>query len=263
MNNEFISPEGLRTDGRRVNEIRNISFKWDLFSRADGSAYFEQGNTKVIGNESSNYSLKLIIFLYFVLAAVYGPREVTKKSMAEHDKAIVNCEYTMASFSTSEGRKKKFDRRATEISLVIKKTFESVILTHLFPRTQIDIFMEVLQADGGTRCACINAASLALINAGIPMSDFVVSCAAGVISDQTLVDLNYVEDSASGSVDLPIAILPQKKKVVLLQMDSKLSIEKFEEALKMAEYGCQLIYEKLNAQVKKKSLEMASKRGIE
>ncbi len=54
-------------------------------------------------------------------------------------------------------------------------------MTSLFPRSQIDIFVQILQADGGTRCASINAATLALINAGIPMKDFVVSCAAGCI----------------------------------------------------------------------------------
>lgn len=46
-------------------------------------------------------------------------------------------------------KKTKGDRRSTEISLVIRQTFESVILTHLFPRSQIDIFVQVLQADGG------------------------------------------------------------------------------------------------------------------
>lgn len=76
----------------------------------------------------------------------------------------------MASFSTGERKKRmKGDRRSTEISLVIRQTFESVIHTQLFPRSQIDIYIQILQADGGTRCAAINAATLALIDAGIPM----------------------------------------------------------------------------------------------
>uniref|UniRef100_A0A7N1A7J9 Exoribonuclease phosphorolytic domain-containing protein n=1 Tax=Kalanchoe fedtschenkoi TaxID=63787 RepID=A0A7N1A7J9_KALFE len=62
-------------------------------------------------------------------------------------------------------------RRSTEISLVIRQTMEACILTHLMPRSQIGIFVQVLQADGGTRSACINAATLALNDAGIPMSD--------------------------------------------------------------------------------------------
>jgi len=235
--------EGLRVDGRRPNEIRKIQFRLNLFSRADGSAYYEQGNTKV-------------------LAAVYGPRQVSRKKQAKHDRAIINCEYSMATFSTGE-RKKKFkrDRRSTEISLVIRQTFESVIMTHLFPRTQIDIFMQVLQADGGTRCACINAASLALIDAGIPMKDFVVSCAAGMIDGVPLTDLNYVEDSAGGP-DLPIALLPKQNKISLIQMDSKLSLDSFEEVLKAAESGCKQIHQVIDSQIKEHTKSLVTKRGI-
>ncbi|KAL9643228.1 hypothetical protein ABK040_014685 [Willaertia magna] len=206
---EYISPEGLRVDGRRASEIRKIKFKLNLFSRADGSAYFEQGNTRV-------------------LAAVYGPREVKNKSHMKNDRAIINCEYSMATFSTGE-RKRQFkkDRKSTEISVVIRQTFESVILTHLYPRTQIDIFMQVLQADGGTRSACINAATLALIDAGIPMKDMVVSCAAGFIEGTPLADLNYTEEGAGGC-DVPVALLAKQNRISLLQMDSKLSLDQFD-----------------------------------
>lgn len=69
-----------------------------------------------------------------------------------------------------------------EISLLIKQTFEAVVLCELAPRSQIDIFVSVIQADGGTRCAAINAVTLALIDAGIPMREFVCSCAAGYIN---------------------------------------------------------------------------------
>jgi exosome complex component RRP41 len=56
----------------------------------------------------------------------------------------------MAAFSQSERRRvSKQDRRAQEIALFIRQTFESVILCHLFPRSEIAIFIEVLQADGG------------------------------------------------------------------------------------------------------------------
>lgn len=88
----------------------------------------------------------------------------------------------MATFSTGERKKtRKGDRRSTEISLIIKQTLESIIMVQLFPRSQIDIYVQILQADGGTRCAAINAACLAIINAGIPIRDFVVACAAGYI----------------------------------------------------------------------------------
>lgn len=63
-----------------------------LFDHADGSSYYEQGNSKIF-------------------CAVYGPREVSLKSTARHDKSVINCEYSMATFSTGERKKKgKGDR---------------------------------------------------------------------------------------------------------------------------------------------------------
>ncbi|CAH8319425.1 unnamed protein product [Eruca vesicaria subsp. sativa] len=84
-------------------------------------------------------------------------------------------------------------------SLVIRQTIEASILTQLLPHSQIDIFLQVLQDDGGTRSACINAATLALSDAGITNAT-------------PRLDLNYVEDSAGGAEMLP-------------SMDAKLPME--------------------------------------
>jgi 3' exoribonuclease family, domain 1 len=82
---EHISPEGLRADGRRANELRRVQCRVGLFGRADGSAYFALGNTKV-------------------LAAVYGPRPLSQSRVRDgkHDRALIRCEYSMAAFSTGE-----------------------------------------------------------------------------------------------------------------------------------------------------------------
>lgn len=80
----------------------------------------------------------------------------------------------------------------------------------------------------GTRCCAINAATLALVNAGIPMRDLVCACAAGCIDGTPLLDLNYVEDSAGGP-DLPLALLPKSDRITLLQMDSKLPQDLFKQ----------------------------------
>ncbi|XP_035540720.1 exosome complex component RRP41 homolog [Juglans regia] len=124
----------------------------------------------------------------------------------------------MANFSTGDRmRKPKGDRRSTEISLVIRQTMEACIMTHLMPRSQIDIFVQVLQVDGGTRSAYINAATLALADAGIPLRDLVTSCSAGYLNSTPLLDLNYVEDSAGGP-DVTVGFLPKLDKVTLLQV---------------------------------------------
>ncbi|KAH7578015.1 hypothetical protein JRO89_XS01G0328800 [Xanthoceras sorbifolium] len=260
---EYVSPEGLRLDGRRPTEMRQLRAEIGAVSKADGSAVFEMGNTKVI-------------------AAVYGPREVQNRSQQINDQALVRCEYSMANFSTGDRvRKPKGDRRSIEISLVIRQTMEACIMTHLMPRSQIDIFVQVLQADGvssyscvslscslplidhphfmnypknnqscggmegadyvnRTRSACINAATLALADAGIPMHDLATSCSAGYLNSTPLLDLNYIEDSAGGA-DVTVGILPTLDKVTLLQMDAKLPTNIFEDVMQLATEGCKAI----------------------
>jgi exosome complex component RRP41 len=105
----------------------------------------------------------------------------------------------------------------------------------------IDIFLEVLQADGGTRCAGITAAALALADSGIPMRDLVVACAAGKADDTIVLDLNDTEDKV-GTADVPVALMPNLNAITLLQMDGKLSTEEFESAVNLALEGCKQIY---------------------
>ena len=102
----------------------------------------------------------------------------------------------MASFSTGERRKRRqSDRRSTEIAYVIKQSLESLILRDLLPRTQIDVFLQVLQADGGAKCAAINAASLALVDAGIPIKDIQSSCAAGFLDGVALLGMQPLSNA--------------------------------------------------------------------
>merc|ERR1712137_420300 len=238
---ELISEEGLRIDGRRAEELRNIKCKLSVAPDADGSAFYQQGHTEVI-------------------ATVYGPME-SKRRNAAHDRAIINCEYLMAPFSTAERKNtRKGDRRSTEIALLIKQTFEAIVLCELAPRSQIDIFVSVIQADGGTRCAAINAVTLALIDAGIPMREFVCSCAAGFVNGTAILDLNYVEDSSGA--DLPIALLPQSGKITMLQMDSKLRLDEFEQVMHLAVEGCKKLHVLLLESVKQRTEALIESRGV-
>lgn len=144
--------------------------------------------------------------------------------------------------------------------MIIKQTFEETILTHLFPNTRIDIFVQVIQADGGTRCASINAVTLALIDAGIPMYDFAVACASGWFDDTPLLDLNHYELS-SGSPDFPLAIFPKSDKIIVAQMHSKLPMQHFEMLLQTAVEGCHKIYEILVTYVRDRALNLLDSRG--
>lgn len=215
--------DGKRLDGRKPEEMREVKIKAGVLKRADGSAYVEWGGNKVV-------------------AACYGPREVHPRHLARSDKAILRCTYNMAPFSVSDRKRPGPDRRSVEISKVTRLALEPVIFTNLYPRTTIDVFIEVLQANAGTRCTGITAASVALADAGIPMRDLVPACAAGKVGGEVVLDLFDVEDNY-GEADLPVAIIPKNNEITLLQMDGNFTKEEFEKALKLAIKGCMQIYE--------------------
>jgi exosome complex component RRP41 len=173
---------------------------------------------------------------------VYGPREAHPKHIALADRAVVRCRYHMAPFSTDERKSPAPSRRELELSKVIREALEPAIMSEYFPRSTIDIFIEVLQADAGTRCAGITAAALALSDAGIPMRELVAGCAAGKIDGKVVLDLSDVEDK-QGEADLPVALMPKSNVVTLLQMDGSLTEEEFKQALDMATDACRRIYE--------------------
>ena len=219
----LIDDNGLRVDGRRVDELRPLKIEVGILDKADGSAYVEHGRNKI-------------------LAAVYGPREAHPKHIALADRAVIRCRYHMAPFSTDERKSPAPSRRELELSKVIREALEPAIMSEYYPRSTIDIFIEVLQADAGTRCAGITAASLALADAGIPMRELVAGCAAGKIDGRVVLDLSDVEDK-QGDADLPLALLPKSNMVSLLQMDGSLTEDEFNQALEMSRGACLKIYE--------------------
>jgi exosome complex component RRP41 len=147
----------------------------------------------------------------------------------------------MAPFSVQERKSPAPSRREIELSKVIRESLEPAVFMEYYPRTMIDVFIEVLQADGGTRCASITAAALALADSGVPMRDLVTACAAGKVDDTVVVDLMDTEDKLGGA-DVPVALMPNLNAVTLLQMDGKLTQEEFEKAVSMALDGCKQIY---------------------
>jgi len=208
---KLIDKKGLRLDGRKPDELRPVKIEVGVLSNADGSAYIEHGKNKI-------------------LAAAFGPREMHPKHLSLPDRMVLRCRYHMAPFSVDERKSPAPSRREVELSKVIREALEPSVFVEYYPRTGVDVFIEVLQADGGTRCASITAASLALADAGIPMRDLVVACAAGDTEDKV------------GSADVPVALMPNLNAVTLLQMDGILTPEEFEKAVNMAIEGCQKIY---------------------
>src|SRR6478672_1789111 len=160
----LIDEHGKRSDGRGIDELREIKIQIGVVKNADGSAFIEFGNNKII-------------------VAVYGPREVHPKHMALPDRCVLRCRYHMSPFSTDTRKNPAPSRREVEISKVMRESLEPALMLEDYPRAAIDVFVEVLQADGGSRCAGITAASVALVDAGINMRDIVSACAAGKIDN--------------------------------------------------------------------------------
>ncbi len=218
----FFNKKGLRRDGRRLDELRPIELKVGVLDNASGSAFIQQGANKI-------------------LVGVYGPREIHPKHLALPDRAALRCRYHMAPFSVEDRKNPAPSRRETEISKVIREALEPAVFSEYYPRTTIDIFIEILQSDGGSRCAGITAASLALADAGIPLRDLVVACAAGKVGGKIVLDLDDFEDKY-GEADMPVALLSQSDRILLLQMDGHLAADEFPLALDLAINGCKQIY---------------------
>jgi len=223
MEEKKLLIEGRRLDGRSPDQLRPVKLKAGVLKRADGSAYIEQGNNKI-------------------LVAVYGPQELHPRHLQQPDMAVLRCMYNMAPFSVEERKKPGPDRRSVEISKVVREALESVLFLNLYPRSVIDIYIEVLQADAGTRVAGITAASVALADAGIPIRDLVAGVSVGKVDGILVLDLNAEEDQY-GEADMPVAMTGRDKRITLLQMDGHMTREEFRQALQLAMKGCQQLYE--------------------
>lgn len=219
---EKLIVDGKRIDGRLVDQLRPIEMKLDIVDRANGSSSVRFGDTHAI-------------------ASVFGPRNLFPRYLQESDTGIVRCRYNMTPFSVDERKNPGPSRRSVEISKVVKFALEPAVFLEDFPKTTVDTFIEVLEADGSTRVTGINALSLALADSGVPMKDLIAACSVGKVDGQLVVDLNGLEDNNCES-DIAFAMMPSKDKITLLQMDGNLTKEELMNALDLARTFCKQIY---------------------
>jgi exosome complex component RRP41 len=206
----IIMDYNKRIDGRDFDELRPMEAKAGVIKKADGSAYFRMGNT-------------------VAYAAVYGPREMFPKFMQDPKKGVLRCNYNMMPFSGAGERVRPGpSRRSKEISAVTDKALAAVVDLSDSPNAVVDVYIELPQTDAGSRCCGINAAAIALADAGIPMKDIVAAVAIGNAGNRLVVDLNYEEEhlpdyveglSNKDVADIPVAIVPSTGEISLLQMD--------------------------------------------
>lgn len=179
MAQELISAQGLRVDGRRQNELRNISIKLGVIESSNGSAFFLHGNTKVI-------------------ASISGPKHPSRTSGKKDENFYFNVRVKFATFSKNGERQKviKNSKKLSEFELNLKSIFKSVIIMEKYEKSQLDLNIEILQTDGGSEmCAAVNAATLALIDAGICMREYICACTASLTDDGVpLLDVSHLEE---------------------------------------------------------------------
>ena len=216
-----------RCDGRGWDEIRPTEAKAGVIPNADGSAYFRMGNTAAY-------------------CAVYGPRELFPKFLQNPKTGIIRCHYNMLPFSgMGERIRPGGNRRAQEISLVMEKALSAVVDLSDFPNAVVDIYVDLPETDAGSRCVAINAAAMALADAGIPMKDMVSALAVGRVDDRIVVDLCYEEEAyEDGPVaDIPLAVVHNTQEIALLQMDGEISKEELIRAIEMGRKAMEQVYE--------------------
>jgi exosome complex component RRP41 len=216
-----------RLSGRKVDEMRPIKAEVGIIPNADGSALFAFGDTVAI-------------------AAVYGPRQLHPQHMQNPATGILRVNYDLLSFSVSDRKKPGPSRRSTEISKVTEWALSPVLDIKDFPNTVVDVQIYILQADASTRVAGINAASLALAHAGIPMKSLVCSVSVGKLDKDLVVDVDKDEEDfkeGEGATDFPIAKIANSDEFTLLQLDGKIQPELLKKALEMGSKACDQIYE--------------------
>jgi len=234
---DYLVKAGKRLDGRKLDEVRKMKIETGVIAEADGSAMVEVGKTRVI-------------------AAVYGPRELHPKHLTLPDRARLRVKYDMFSFSVEDRKRPGPGRREIEISKVMTEAFNSVVITERFPRAAIDVFVQIIQADASTRIAGLNAASIALADAGIPMKGMVTGVTFGKLYDAKgksymAVDVYKPEDQW-GQADIAYAKCMSNDETVLLQMDGNVTKAELLEGKAMADKCMVEVYEEQVAALKAK-----------
>lgn len=252
---DLLSLSNLRNDGRKAAEIRRLRVQLGCVQESGtavgGSALVEMGLT-------------------MALATVRGPMECLRRSDELSDRAVLEVTVKSAPFGWGADRRvtnPHTDRRLLEASNLVQRAMEASILLQLHPKSRIQIHVLILADDGGRLCAAINAATLAVMDAGIPMKDFCVACTAGLSSDNetSLVDLNRREESSNAgqpAVVLPCAMLPQRGTVVLAQCEARLpDTETLHRVQAAAMEGCRAVFEIVQAAVRERAATLLSARS--
>lgn len=182
-----------------------------------------------------------------VLCTIHGPQEARQSGRqgAQSNSAKIETEISIAGFSgTDRKRRNRNDKRVQEMSHTISQAFEAVVFGNLYPHSTVNIILHVLSQDGSLLATCLNAATLALIDAGIPMRDYVAACTTGSTASYAsndeeadpLLDLNGMEE-----LELPFLTLATSggdAKVNVMIMETRVQMARLEAMISVGLDGC-------------------------
>lgn len=184
----------MRPSGRKIEQMRNVSFERNFSKHAEGSCLVKFGDTHVLCTASLE--------------------EKTPPWLRNSGKGWVTAEYGMLPRATGERMKReaasgKQSGRTQEIQRLIGRSLRAVVDLTALGERQISIDCDVIQADGGTRTASITGAWIALhdclkwmesrnmIKVDKVLKDHVAAISCGIFANQAVIDLDYIEDSAA------------------------------------------------------------------
>jgi ribonuclease PH len=182
-----------RSGGRAADELRPISIEPGFMRSATGSALIAAGGTRVICTASV--------------------QESVPKWLAGQGRGWLTAEYGMLPASTGERKQRdvtrgRLDGRTVEIQRLIGRSIRGVVDFPALGERTVYVDCDVLEADGGTRCAAITGGYVALelacrqlLDSGaigrVPLTGSVAAVSCGVVDGEPLLDLDYPEDSAA------------------------------------------------------------------
>jgi ribonuclease PH len=189
----LLTRDGARPDGRGRDELRPVKVTTSYLKHAEGSCLIELGDTRVVC--AASLEEKVPPFL---------------KGKGE---GWVTAEYGMLPRATTTRSQREVSRgapsgRTHEIQRLIGRSLRAVVDLKALGERTVWVDCDVIQADGGTRCASITGAFVALVDAlrrlrkqgtlaALPVRDFVAAVSVGRVRDAILLDLNYEEDSTA------------------------------------------------------------------
>ncbi|CAI5523867.1 unnamed protein product [Closterium sp. Naga37s-1] len=221
-----IGDDGLRADGRSLEESRAAFLKAKTVTQASGSAYAEFGGTKVI-------------------VAVFGPRESRKAEQSVGGKGRLKCDVRIAPFATPN-RNSSTQGAEERLASEVESALLPAIQLHLFPKATLDVSLLLLESGGADVAVMITAASMALADAGVHLNDLVTASVVSICRGDLLLDPSSQEERVEEG-RVVVALMPSLNEVVLCNATGNMSVKRVNEAVELGIAGCMRLDEVLRA----------------